>query len=397
MHTAVGRKSFFVAFLSFFCKLSGLSVVFEGICALVRVTIRSIAGAGNKTRLAVFGFVWLAFFAGCGGQWRGFGHHCPSPRWRKGYYATATPGTVFLGLEDLGIHGASEQNGIVYTCRAGHIDIAHARKAADWSAFLAERTYESLMHNRKEFTFKLLEPSVYFVSLSYPPDWKNRSREQRKAAAAAVAAELGQYFSYTALTWHEILTWFGYRITKIYSEFPSSFSWEDQISNALGTYVAGLAMSSPERDFNKAVTAALNFELVRLGIQPANIAREASEKVRGRWYSGGLYFFVDISKRNPDIGLADGRIDPFLVPDLAGCEGVPPEPYAVPHNNVSGHGFSAELRIEPREIVRDRILSIISASGLIRRIDPDIHFAEIIKYIRMDAAWRYGPGACEPH
>ncbi len=36
----------------------------------------------------------------------------------------------------------AEGNGILYTCHAGHIDIAHARKAADWTGFLAAVTLE---------------------------------------------------------------------------------------------------------------------------------------------------------------------------------------------------------------------------------------------------------------
>ena len=62
-----------------------------------------------------------------------------------GSYASSTMGTNFMGLGDIGKHGYRhswwEQSGIMYTCKAGHIDMAHVRKTADWTAYLASRTF----------------------------------------------------------------------------------------------------------------------------------------------------------------------------------------------------------------------------------------------------------------
>ena len=58
-----------------------------------------------------------------------------APRPRMGSYATSTPGTTFIDAMQLGNHNYedfwSENNGIIYTCRGGHLDMAHLRIAAD--------------------------------------------------------------------------------------------------------------------------------------------------------------------------------------------------------------------------------------------------------------------------
>ena len=80
------------------------------------------------------------------------------PRLRFGSYPSSTLATKFLGA-DIGTHGYyytySEKNGIVYTLRGGHIDTAHVRIAADWTAYLSALTYKHVMDN--ESGFELLE------------------------------------------------------------------------------------------------------------------------------------------------------------------------------------------------------------------------------------------------
>ena len=53
---------------------------------------------------------------------------------------------------------------------------------------------------------------------------------------------MGPYMAYTMVTWHEILTWFGYKSVGIVPEYHSSFSWEDTYSNLLGTVLAARAL-----------------------------------------------------------------------------------------------------------------------------------------------------------
>ena len=333
---------------------------------------------------AVAGLIGIAGCGGVSSDWQGIGSPCAKPGWRKGYYATASAGTIFLGPQDLGTHGRTEGNGQVYTCKAGHIDIAHLRKAADWTAFLSQQTYENLMKGKKEFPFKLVEPSQYYTKINYPAGWDNMSVAQKQAVAREVSIDLGQYFSYIGCTWHEMLTWFGYKITGVWSEFPSSFGWEDQFSNLLGSYCAAKSLRQGG-NFNQTFTTVLNQELRNLGIQSKGVAKKASEKVRGDWWSGGAYFFVTIKGRNFDIG-EDGYVTPWIIP-IEECRGARPVPYPAPNGDISRYGFSMSLQIVPRTGSGNRISGIVNKS----RINPRSDFPTIMNYLKKDAVRRWGP------
>jgi hypothetical protein len=168
------------------------------------------------------------------------------PRIRVGYLPTRTLLTVFSGPNDLGAHGyrpnLSEKNGIVYTCKAGAIDIGHARKAADWTIFLTAMAFERIMKDMSEFSFRLYEPSRYYVSLTYPDHWKDMSRRDKERIAYEVAVGLGRYLAFTAITWHEITTWFGFKSKGLEPEHPSAFTWEETFSNLFGTHIALIAI-----------------------------------------------------------------------------------------------------------------------------------------------------------
>ena len=325
----------------------------------------------------------------------------PAPKVRLGCYPTSTIGTTYADPENLGMHGyglnLSEKNGIVYTCKAGHIDIAHLRIAADWTRFLTMKSFRSLMKNDKSFSFQMLvEPSMYFVRITYPDYWNMLAREYKEQIARDISIKLGQYLTFTGTTWHEILTWFDFKCIGPIPEFPSAFSWEDSFSNLLGTYIAGQVLLNGEDDFDKAMTLAIEQELKSLGVQSSHTAQQAAEKMRGEWFTGQFAFLVDIKKRNFDIGLSDGAVTPTIVPSLPECEGEEPQSYPVPNLDVLAEcGFSIKLEIEPREWEKDRILAIIypDPAKRARRIEPVIHFVPIMDYIEQDAAKRYSQGA----
>lgn len=321
------------------------------------------------------------------------------PRVRMGSYATATREVPFLDPADLGPHGYrfrwAEQNGIIYTCGAGHVDIAHVRKAADWTGYLAATTLRHLERRETAFRFKLHEPSLYFVELTYPQNWDQRPPEEQESVARELAVRLGQYLAYTGLTWHEILTWFGYQPRPYKSEFPSAFSWEDTYSNLLGTRVAAGALRDREHTFSEAVTLILELELEALGPRPAHVARQAADAMRGKWFCE-TWFSTTIMKRNFDVGLDDGYVTPCLVPAVPGCEGARPHPLPVPTpESLTDCGFTVKLEIEPRGWEEKRIVKALypDGGGRTRRLDPAVHFASLIRHIEEDAAARWGrPG-----
>jgi hypothetical protein len=318
------------------------------------------------------------------------------PRIRGGVTPAALLGAPFLG-EDLGTHGyylrPSERNGVAYTCRGGHIDTTHVRIAADWTAYLAARSYHHLMRGDRSFSYKLLaDRSRHHVHIAYPDNWHSLPPEQRRPLAREAALAMGPYLAFTLVTWHEMLTWYGFRSVGVIGEQHSAFSWEDGYSNLLGTVVAARALRDTQHPYNKAVEIALDEEMRTLGVQPAAVARHASESVRGTWYNGYVGFFVDMKMRNFDVGVDDGLIGPTLVPNVAACPDAAPAYYPAPTlDALLQCGFWAFVEIEPHEWEKGKLLHVIYPNGGGRQIYPATDFAPIMAQIRHEAADKYGP------
>lgn len=313
------------------------------------------------------------------------------PRIRTGSYATATLGTNFLDPNDLGTHSYQtpfndEKDGIVYTCRGGHIDIAHVRIAADNVRYLYYLIRKNLMAADSEFTFKASdEPSRYYVHLKYPDKWKSLRQSDKKAIADEVSLELSQYFSYTMTTWHEVLTWFGYKSTGIFPEFPSAFSWEDNYSNLVGTRLGAQALADEEHEYDEAITIIIKKELENLGVQSSDTAEYAAEKMKGKWWNGTPFVvYVEMKERNMDLGYVDGFVTPTLVPDI--CAGATPQSYPVPRlTSLERLGFSMTIEVEPREFEKRDILKIVYPDGGSDRIELATKLPIIIEYIKQKA------------
>ena len=336
--------------------------------------------------------VLLVALGGCGG-----GGEVAN---RMGSYASSTIGTNFLEPGRLGAHGQwlSEKNGIVYTCSAGHIDIAHLRNTADWTAFLIDKSFKHLMKGDTEFRFRLEKPSQCYVQITYPRIWYDLSVRDKEYVARYISIRLGEYLAYNASVWHEIITWFGYKCTGVYPEFASAFSWEDTFSNVLGSHIGALACQDSENDFDKAVTLILDQELRKLNVQSRTVARGAADQMKGQWFSGDGPF-VDMKKRNFDIGLDDGYVEPWTVSSVRQCSGLAAKPYRVPDIGfLSDYGFTVKFEIEPKCMEKDRILGVVypNARGRKRRIEPAVHFAGLMSYIKEEAIGKYGPDVQVP-
>ena len=326
-------------------------------------------------------FFTFALLSGC--------QKSSKPRLRIGAYFGSPTGMDFPDPNYLGSHHydkkSGEKLGMVYTCRAGFIDVGHVRESADRTAYLAGITFRKLMLRRTEFTFRVIEPSQYWVKIFYPENWDDLSLEDRETIAREVSISLGQYFAHTSLIWHEILTWYGFSSTWIFSENISAFSWEDTYSDLMGTCLATQALRDTQRTYDEAMTALINEALLELDVQPSKVARRAVREVNGKWFSGGYYFFVDMKKRNFDTGLSDGQITPWLVPDI--CPDAEPIPCLVPGLDVlSQHGFEMELEIESREMEKGRIYRDLGLKDRKERIRPTVHFPEILEVIKKQMA-----------
>jgi hypothetical protein len=283
------------------------------------------------------------------------------PRTRAGAYPTATIGTPFIDCSDLGKHHYSysywDNGGIAYTCRGGHIDVDHVKIAADNTKYLSEKAYSHLMKGDREFTFGLnVDPSKYYVRLEYPAGWENLPKNQKQQISKEVSVELGAYLTYTMVSWHEILTWYGFHTLGFLPEFPSAFSWEDSYSNLIGTRLGVEALKNESRSYDDSMTALIKLELEYLGVQPKEISRYASEKMRGKWYTG--YLLPDVKERNFDYGIENGFVTPTLVPGI--CPDAKPQSYPAPAlSSLYKFGFTMNLEVDPRIWEQGRIYKAV--------------------------------------
>jgi hypothetical protein len=320
-----------------------------------------------------------------------------APRLRYG----KSPTLVFMGKQfiggNVGAHAyyyrKTEGNGVLYTCRAGHIDTTHLRIAADWTAFLASKSYRHLMQGDTTYSFGMIaDRSRHQMHITYPANWSSLSPAQRDPIAREAALVLGPYMAFTMVTWHEILTWFGYKSVVIVPEYHSSFSWEDTYSNLLGTVLAARALRDTQHTFDQAMTIALDDELHRLGVQPAKVARQASASVQYEWYSGSIGTFINMKKRGLDIGTDTGFVTPIRVPNVPPCGGTEPALCPAPRlDGLAKYGFTAVPEIVPHELVKFKILHIAHPDGGGSRIRPDVDYPTIMAEIRREAIARYGP------
>ncbi len=313
---------------------------------------------------------------------------------RVGAFFGCPLGMEFPEPDELGNHqynsGWSEQNGMVYTCRGGFIDIAHLRESADRTRYLREIAQQHLIQGQPGFSFQIIEPSIYTITIHYPEHWASLSPDQQKAIADSVSIRLGQYLAHTSTVWHEIVTWFGFASVAFLPEHPSSFSWEDTYSDLLGTRLAAQAMEDSQQDFDTALTKLINRQMQELCIQSAAVAELAEHTVKEKWFHNDFYFLIRMNKRNFDTGDDDGFITPWLIPGI--CTETEPLSYPVPDLNfASQSGFRFEVEMKPSEKERTPILAIIYPDGSGTNLQPESDFPTILQYIEEQAREKYGP------
>jgi len=309
-----------------------------------------------------------------------------SPRPRPGCYATS--GANFCDVNSLGRHNYTafigENDGIVYTCRGGHIDLAHLRIGADNTHYLYNKVSKHLKSGDTDFTYglgKTIDPSVFKVHITYPANFKLLPESERQKIIDEVSLEAGQYFTWQMVTWHEALTWFGLKAFLFASQFHSAFAWEDSYSNLMGTIVGAKAIRR-SGNFNDAMTVALKEELILLGAQSADVSYYASEKMRGTWYEGSIS--TKMLLRNMDIGVGDGTVTPALVPDI--CSQEQPMNYPVPTlDTAKRYGFTVDLEIKVNGFGGNRCLKSIYAGGRRGIVIPAIHLPAIMECIQGQA------------
>ncbi len=321
---------------------------------------------------------------------RHLGEFYDMPRSRTGSLPFPGPFTLYEEADpsQLGRHSYSGQTpdgaqkecdrGIVYTRAAGFLDICHVRNAADMTAYIHARVKLALQRGWKQAEFRAHEPSMYTITLQYPRDWATMPAGEREALIAELSVVIAQRVAFDVMTWHELLTWYGYKSTVLISEKGSAFTHEDIASHALGVQLAADAIRQGG-DYDARITNGLNESMHELRVVGKAELDEAQELVRDKWWSkiGGA------KQRMLDIGLADGRIEPWAIDQLReGCE---LKVFTLPSlERIAGRDCSGMylLEIDPKVLEGFAIRNVLEGDP--DRIIPERHFAVLLGEIAED-------------
>lgn len=216
----------------------------------------------------------------------------------------------------------AERNGLVYTCRGGWIDTAHARENADLTFFLVSQLVQQLPG---PVTITLPgEGGGRVVSVKQlPRDVLDRWGRER--LAEVIASWVVFQFS----IWHELSSWFGFEALPGYPERVSTFSPEDLYSNVLGIRL-GAAVAREGGLLSRANYDALAEAWLgaMLGfLVPVDQAggREVMKRLDGRWW--------DSTRKLPDLLLVKRRalptglvVQPWRYEDAFAPGSAPPPP-----------------------------------------------------------------------
>ena len=211
-----------------------------------------------------------------------------------------------------------ESEGIIYTARAGFVDVAHIRITADTVRFCADRIRTAMRKREPVVALPTLEGSIFYVTLQYPASGlddsgKAAATPEDERIADELAIRIGQRVTFLMMTWHEVLTWYGYRTIGLIDEQPSAFTWDDTMAHVVGLRVAGRVLRDTSgRSYDDRVTTALHDELKDLGAKSTSQTDRAAYAVKGIWWYDGKPL-----KRQVDVGLSDNVVRPWLIPGFS--------------------------------------------------------------------------------
>lgn len=292
-----------------------------------------------------------------------------SPKQTKSFFF-GSPWYLFdyVGKEDINIKSLGKAL-VGYSKKGGFIDTTHMGDSFKWTVYYQKELYKTIQSRTKKITLEIVE-SVYDISLEYG---KLSSQEEKE-----FSIELAGYLAYYWSVYHEMLSWYNYKSTGLFSEFGSAFSPEDLYSDLLGTIIAKEALKS--NDFEKASFAYLDFWMERLNLQPLDVVKKAHKSVIEKsWWNGKSYPFNKVYKRNFDIGFDNGTITPFLLKEFSqDANAIELSVPLIPNKD----NFQINIRIKPKE-KQGKILLDLAKQKEYLIIERD--FLIIMKEIEKDA------------
>lgn len=286
-----------------------------------------------------------------------------------------------------------DEVGIVYACRAGFLDIGHARDLLDLTRYYHDCLKRSAGAKGSKFQsfhyHEFIGDNVTIVK-AIPP--------ARLLYCAARLAYLESIFHEIESYWY-----FDYASSPgtISKPFPgmhnSSFSPEDLVSNAIGTSVGMRAILSLEdgtyASFDEAATNALEAILGDLGATgDADVkTADAFASVSGRWYDpvlpGVWWALSTLKRRNFGTGGNFNEVTPWLVSSIAACTDVT-WPAGIDRSWDTSIDDSLEITYYPP--LRGRVSEAFRDYMANRTVKPSDFVSEILR-IQNHAIDVYGP------
>jgi len=278
------------------------------------------------------------------------------------------------------------KRGIIYTKRAGFVDLAHVFNTVLRASDASHAVATALRQDQDFIPLGRFEHSEVSILFSSSPAGSENAGVDSEQRIQAVSRITGECVASRLGTWHEIITWFGYKTTGVWSERPSAFTYEDEVSHLVGVQVFEAIPGEPDR---AKFGGALRRVLANLGLVDKKLASKAVHSVKGLWWGPWLY-----TRRMLDIGEKDGLVHPWTVPgaqdDLHDGNG--PVSFTVPCTKMSD-GYS--LRIVPSASILRRIRK--SAPGIPAVIDANRDFPVLVNVIRSEVRKELGDNAIRPN
>ncbi len=326
------------------------------------------------------------------------------PRARLGALPFPGPFTLYVSSEmnELGPHHYSgpagrpfgEQSegarGIVYTCRAGFLDLAHLRETVDWTWWLRAHSRKLMVAGGGTFAFENDETGFELV-IAIPPALSALPAAERAAVIDEAALKLGQRSAFMVETWHEIESWYGLRTVFFVPEDRSTFTWDDTASHAIGMQIGARLAGYTRKEYDSRAAGAIKAELEELDAVPKTWVDKAVYRVKGRWWAGDSPL-----RRDLQTGLTTGYKEPWIVPGLECCCGVDPLQLEVPSlKGVRGHDLSGmyEIRLNLNPAFA---AEMYKGRPVPTTIDAEREFPVLIERLRADMKTKFGDDVDKP-
>lgn len=285
--------------------------------------------------------------------------------------------------------------GIVYTKRAGFLDLSHLRETADWVRYISGRVAAELMDSTGESrTISWAHQDTRYSLEVCPPEWfAALPRQERAQRVTELAADIASATTYLLMTWHEVATWYGWSTLPLVSEKRSAFTWDDITSHLVGIEIGRrviISGMSSGKEYDRAIADSIQAELRRLEAVSPQECDAASDRVKGRWWTPTTTGGEPI-RRHTSIGL-DGRpVSPWLVD-----RGQPTLFYAPLGLLSRGQDISTcwSLRLSPPEWLRTLATGSSTTMNAETYIEARRSMPQIVEQVADDMRAQFGPDCC---